>query len=87
MLVPTGHALSARERLLEGQEGYEFSVLGDLDANVQDLFRVLYDRLQHGVAVRHVERGDLRWWSTDACRLVGPSTCIAPEPCFLAQVI
>ena len=58
MLVPTGHAPYARERVPEGQEGYEFSVLGDFDANVWNLFRVLYDRIQHGLAVRHVERGE-----------------------------
>jgi len=34
MLVPTGHALHARESVPEGQEGHEFSVLGDVDANV-----------------------------------------------------
>jgi hypothetical protein len=33
MLVATGHALYARERVPERQEGYEFSVLGDFDAN------------------------------------------------------
>ena len=37
MLVPTGHALYARERVTDEQEGYEFSVLGDFDANVWDL--------------------------------------------------
>ena len=57
MLVPTGHALYARERVPEGQEGYEFSVLGDFDANVWNLFRVLYERVQQGLAGRHVERG------------------------------
>ncbi len=74
MLVPTGHALYARERVPEGQEGYEFSVLGDFDANVWDLFRVLYDRVQHGLAVRHVERGELGWRITDARHLVGRIT-------------
>ena len=74
MLVPTGHALYARERVPEGQEGYEFSVLGDFDANVWDLFRALYDRVQHGLAVRHVERGELGWRITDARHLVGRIT-------------
>jgi hypothetical protein len=46
MLVPTGHALYARERVSDEQEGYEFSALGDFDANVWDLFRVLYDRIR-----------------------------------------
>jgi hypothetical protein len=71
MLVPTGHALYARESVPEGQEGYEFSVLGDFDADVWDLFRVLWDRIQREVAVRHVERRELGWQITDAHRLVG----------------
>ena len=74
MLVPTGHALYARERVPEGQEGYEFSVLGDFDANVWDLFRVLYQRVQRGLAVRHVERGELGWRITDAGQLIGRIT-------------
>jgi hypothetical protein len=71
MLVPTGHALYARERVPDEQEGYEFSVLGDFDANVWDLFRVLYDLVRDGLAVRHVERGELGWRITDARHLVG----------------
>jgi hypothetical protein len=74
MLVPTGHALYARERVAEGEEGYEFSVLGDFDANVWDLFRVLYDRIRQGLAIRHVERGDLGWRITDTGHLVGRIT-------------
>jgi hypothetical protein len=58
MLVPTGHALYARERVPDEQEGYEFSVLGDFDASVWDLFRVLYDRIRHGLAFRHVSEGN-----------------------------
>jgi hypothetical protein len=57
----------------DDREGYEFSVLGDLDANVWDLFRVLYDRIQTGLSVRHVERGELGWRITDACQLVAAS--------------
>ena len=74
MLVATGHALHARERLPEGREGYGFSVLGDLAADVWDLFKVLYDRIQRGLAVRHVEQGDLGWRVTDAHRLTGRIT-------------
>lgn len=74
MLVPTGHALYARERVPDEHEGHEFSVLGDFDANVWDLFRVLYDRIRRGLAVRHVERGELGWRITDPCPLVGRIT-------------
>jgi hypothetical protein len=74
MLVPTGHSLHARKSVPEGQEGYEFSVLGDFNANVWDLFRVLYDRIRHGLAVRHVESGEFGWRITDARHLVGRIT-------------
>lgn len=80
MLVPTGHALYARERVPEGQEGYEFSVLGDFDANVWDLFRVLRDRIQRGLAVRHVDQGELGWRITDARHLVGRITWDPDRP-------
>lgn len=71
MLVATGHALYAREALPAGRQGYEFSVLGDSEANVWDLFKHLYDRIRRALAVRHVERGELGWQITDAQRLVG----------------
>ena len=74
MLVPTGHVPYARERVPEGQDGYEFSVLRDFDANVWDRFKVLYQRVQRGLAVRHVERGELGWRITDAGQLVGRIT-------------
>lgn len=74
MLVPTGHALHARERLAEGREGYEFSVLGDFEADVWDLFKLLYDQIRRGLAVRHVQRGELGWRITGARRLTGRIT-------------
>jgi hypothetical protein len=71
MLVATGHALHAREAVPAGHEGYEFSVLGDFEANVWDLFTLLYERIRRELAVRHVERGELGWQITNAQRLVG----------------
>jgi hypothetical protein len=65
------HALYARERLPEGRDGYEFSVLGDFEADVWDLFKLLYERIRRGLAIRHVERGELGWRITDPRRLVG----------------
>ncbi len=41
MLAATGHVLSAREVLPAEREGYEFSVLGDFEARVWDLFEIL----------------------------------------------
>ena len=58
------------------QEGYEFSVLGDFDANVWELS----DRVCNGLAVRHVERGDLGWQITDAHHLVGRITWDPEHP-------
>lgn len=71
MLVATGHALHAREALAAGREGYEFAVLGDFEATVWDLFRVLYERIRRSLATRHIERGELGWQITNAHRLVG----------------
>jgi hypothetical protein len=71
MLVGTGHALYARERLSEGRDGYEFSVLGDFEADVWELFKLLYDRIRRELAIHHVARGELGWQITDANRLVG----------------
>lgn len=71
MLAATGHVLSAREVLPAEREGYEFSVLGDFEARVWDLFEILYDRIRRALAVRHVERGELGWQITGAHRLVG----------------
>lgn len=71
MLVGTGHALYARERLPEGHDGYEFSVLGDFEAGVWELFNLLYDLIRRELAIRHVELGELGWRITDANRLVG----------------
>ena len=76
MLVATGHALHAREALPAGREGYEFSVLGDFEANVWDLFKELYDRIRRALAVRHVECGELGWQITDAHRRV---TSLRPQ--------
>ena len=74
MIVATGHTRHARERLAEEREGYEFSVLGDFEADVWDLFKALYDRIRRGLAIRHVEEGELGWRITDARRLTGRIT-------------
>jgi hypothetical protein len=71
MLAATGHALYAREAVPAGREGYEFAVLGDFEAKVWDLFRILYERIRRSLAIRHVERGELGWQITNAHRLVG----------------
>jgi hypothetical protein len=51
-----------RESAWPGAEGYEFSTLGDFEANVWDL-KVLYDRVTKGLAVR--QRGARGAWLAD----------------------
>jgi hypothetical protein len=47
MLVGTGHAMYAREVRHRGARGgYRFEVLGDLDADAQDLFKLLLSRTE-----------------------------------------
>jgi hypothetical protein len=64
----------ARRLVAEGQEGYEFSILGNFDANVRELFRVLHGRVKQGFAVRHAARGALGWQITAARHLAGRIT-------------
>lgn len=61
MLVGTGYALCARDACRRGQEGCEFSVLGDFEADVWDLSRELYDRIRRelGVSPRGASRARL----------------------------
>jgi hypothetical protein len=57
MLVGTGHSLSAHEvRNREAKGGYRFEILGDPEADAQDLFRVLCKRIRQGLSVRHVRQ-------------------------------
>jgi hypothetical protein len=51
MLVGTGHALT-HESAPEGRDGYEFSVVGDFEADVWELFKLLYDRIRRKLAGR-----------------------------------
>jgi hypothetical protein len=47
------------------------SILGDFDAHMCDLFRVLCERIGQGLAVRHLEQENVGWRITDAGQLVG----------------
>ena len=72
MLVGTGHAMSAREVRNRGAEGgYRFEILGDLEADAQDLFRLLRERIRLGLSVRHVQQTEHGWQLTQAHRLSG----------------
>ena len=72
MLVGTGHAMSAREvRHRDARGGYRFEILGDLEADAQDLFKLLRERIRQGLSVRHVQETEHGWQLTQAHRLSG----------------
>lgn len=72
MLVPTGHAMSAREVGKPGAKGgYRFEILGDLEADAHDLFTRLRERIRQGLSVRHVQETEHGWQLTQPHRLRG----------------
>jgi hypothetical protein len=72
MLVGTGHAMYAREvGQREARGGYRFAILGDREADAQDLFTRLRERIRHGLSVRHVQETEQGWQLTQAHRLSG----------------
>jgi hypothetical protein len=72
MLIGTGHAMYACEvRSRDAAGGYRFEVLGDLEANAQDLFRLLRERIRQGLSVRHVQQTEHGCQLTPAHRLSG----------------
>ena len=72
MLVGTGHAMYAREvRNRDARGGYRFEILGDLEADAQDLFKLLRERIRQGLSVRHVQQTEHGWQLTPAHRLSG----------------
>ncbi len=72
MLVPTGHAMYAREVGKRGAKGgYRFEILGDLEADAHDLFTRLRERIRQALGVRHVEETENGWQLTRPHRLSG----------------
>jgi hypothetical protein len=72
MLVGTGHAMYAREvGHRDARGGYRFAILGDLEADAQDLFTRLRERIRQGLSVRHVHETEHGWQLTQAHRLSG----------------
>lgn len=72
MLVPTGHAMYAREIARPGANGgYRFEILGDLEADAHDLFTRLRERIRQALSVRHVEKTEHGWQLTQPHRLRG----------------
>lgn len=72
MLVPTGHAMSAREvSKPDARGGYRFEILGDFETEARDLFKLLRERIRQGLSVRYVEETEHGWQLTQAHRLNG----------------
>ncbi|MES1254959.1 MAG: calcium-binding protein, partial [Acidobacteriota bacterium] len=72
MLVGTGHAMYAREvKPRDARGGYRFEILGDLEADAKDLFKLLRERIRQGLSVRHVQETEHGWQLTQAHRLTG----------------
>jgi len=72
MLAGTGHAMYAREvRHRDPRGGYRFAILGELEADAQDLFTRLRERIRQGLSVRHVRETEHGWQLTQAHRLSG----------------
>lgn len=72
VLVGTGHAMYAREvSRRDARGGYRFAILGDLEADAQDLFTRLRERIRQGLSVRHVHETEHGWQLTQAHRLSG----------------
>lgn len=72
MLVPTGHAMYAREiTKRDARGGYRFEILGDFETDARDLLKLLRERIRQGLSVRHVQETDHGWQLTQAHRLSG----------------
>ena len=72
MLVPTGHAMYAREiTKRDARGGYRFEILGDFETDARDLLKLLRERIRQGLSVRHVQETDHGWQLTQAHRLTG----------------
>lgn len=66
MLVGTGHAMYAREvKNRDPEGGYRFEILGDLEADAQDLFKLLRERIRQELSVRHVQQTEHGWQLTE----------------------
>ena len=55
----------------KAEGGYRFEILGDLEADAQDLFRLLRERIRQALSVRHVQQTEHGWQLTQAHRLSG----------------
>ena len=51
--------IDAIEKLNDDKQGYEFSVLGDADGDLFDLFKILFERIKRVLQQKHIEPDDI----------------------------
>jgi len=51
--------IEAKEQLDDDSQAYQFSVLGDVDDDLFDLFKVLFERMRRALSQKHIEPCDL----------------------------
>ena len=51
--------IEAKEQRNDDSEGYQLSVLGDVDDDLFDLFKVLFERMRRALSQKHIEASDL----------------------------
>ncbi|AGA68270.1 hypothetical protein Desdi_0743 [Desulfitobacterium dichloroeliminans LMG P-21439] len=59
VLVPSGMAIEADERLKVDNEGYEFSILGDFDCDQGLLQLMLIQRIRRALKQKHLEKNEI----------------------------
>lgn len=70
-LAGDGRVMDAIEVRDGAADGYELSVMGEVDADPLVLFAALYRRVLEALATRHVKESDLGWRITDGHRRAG----------------
>lgn len=59
VLVPTGMAIEADERLKVDKGGYKFSILGDFDCDQRSLQSMLVQRIRKALKQKHLEKNEM----------------------------
>jgi len=68
--------IEAKELRDDDSEGYQFSVLGDVDDDLFNLFKVLFERIRRALSQKHIEASDLTQYRiTDQDIVRGYITC------------
>ena len=51
--------IEAKEHLDDDKQGYEFSVIGNIDDDLFDVFKILFERIRRALSQKHIEPCDL----------------------------